>query len=702
MAGLFGSKQTINNTQTKIGALRIQNSSQGVPIPIVFGRTRITSNLLWYGDFTAIPHTESQTQGGKGGGGVTTTNTTYTYTVGVILGLCEGQSTSTNFLGPIWKNKDITNESKMGLTQFDGSYSQASWSYMVTNHPTEALPYRGTVYAATGALDLGSSDSLPNMSFEVDGSLAGPGECSDINPADAVVDLLTNANYGAGWTAPIDVTDWAQYCIVMNFLASPAYVQQTPAADMVTELAKVGNAAPVWSDGTLKIVPYADANLSSTTTCLGGTQTFTPDLTVRYYLTYSDFIAPAGNPPIKVTRKRPSDAFNAVQVGCLDRSNNYNKHVAEAKDQASIDLYGLRPAPVLSAEMICVPSIGRDVAQTVLQRELYVRNTYEFTVGWRYARLEPMDIVALTDPLLHFANLPVRIRTIEEDEFGKLTITAEDLTTGVSTPGASGTQGSSGYVVNNDVDPGNTNTPVIFQPPVELSISPQIWIGAAGGANWGGAEVWASDDGTSYAKMGIIVNPARYGVLTANFPAGTDPDGINSLLVDLSTSNGTLTSATTTQADAGDTISYIGTATAGEIVGYTTATLTGAHNYTMSGYIRRGLDCSLSMDHVTGDSFMRLDAAVGKFSIDESRVGNTIHIKLLSYNKTGGGLQSLGSVGAHDYVVQPLGITAVNGVIPSTITAQQVLCIPPTAQYTVTGRMTLQGRINCDGRLIIH
>ena len=69
-------KKTISNTENKIGALNVQQSSQGVPIPIVFGKTRIAPNLLWYNDFTAVPHTTEQS-GGKGGG-TTQQNTTYT------------------------------------------------------------------------------------------------------------------------------------------------------------------------------------------------------------------------------------------------------------------------------------------------------------------------------------------------------------------------------------------------------------------------------------------------------------------------------------------------------------------------------------------------------------------------------------------------------------------------------------------------
>ena len=62
-----------------------------------------------------------------------------------------------------------------------------------------------------------------------------------------------------------------------------------------------------------------------------------------------------------------------------------------------------------------------------MQRKAYVRNTYRFKLGWRYALLEPMDIVLLTDATLGLAGKAVRLTAIEEDDNGELTVTAEEI-----------------------------------------------------------------------------------------------------------------------------------------------------------------------------------------------------------------------------------------------------------------------------------
>lgn len=650
MSFLFGKSKTISSTQTKLGAIRIQNSSQGVPIPIVFGQTRIAANSLWYGDFKSIAHTTSQSSGGKGGGGTTTENTSYTYTVGLVLGLFEGPSVTSSFIGKVWANKDLTTPVKLGLTEFQGTYSQAPWSYLTTAHPTQALGYRGIAYVATAAYDLGSSDSVPNLSWEVTGLLG----TSDVNPADVLTQVLTSDKFGAGWPVAQlgDLTDFKAYCTAAGFICSPAYEAQQPALTIVEKLAKIGNAAPVWSAGTLTIKTYADKTVGS----------YVPDLTVRYNLGYDDFIARAGEAPVRLRRKRQADSFNQVQLEILDRSNNYNTHIAEAKDQGDIDLYGLRPMPPIQAHEICDANVGRSVAQTLLQRALYVRNEYEFTVGWRYARLEPMDIVTLTEPLLGLSLAAVRIKSIDENETGDLLMTAEDLTIGVSSPGTYSAQTSSGTTPNTAVDPGNANTPVIFQPPIALSGTPQVWIGASGGADWGGCQIYASiDGGTTYSFVGSITAPARYGALTANLPNVADPDATSTLAVNLTVSGGTLTSATTASADAFETLSYVGPSVGGEIVAYSTANLTSPFNYNLTTYLRRGQKGTVAAAHLTGADFMRLDAAVAHIDVSSALFGTTVYFKLLSFNRTGGGLQSLASVSPYTFAIASQVLTNGNG-----------------------------------------
>ena len=64
----------------------ITRATEGSVIPVVFGRVKITGNILWYGNLTAIE--QEAESGGKGGGSSTTTG--YTYYLDCWQSICRG------------------------------------------------------------------------------------------------------------------------------------------------------------------------------------------------------------------------------------------------------------------------------------------------------------------------------------------------------------------------------------------------------------------------------------------------------------------------------------------------------------------------------------------------------------------------------------------------------------------------------------
>jgi hypothetical protein len=108
MAGLIfgGGRRTNAQTPPAATSLRIQTSNAGMALPLVYGRTRLAGNLVWYGDFAAIPHSSGGGGGGggKGGGGGGGGVTSYSYSASVVFGLCEGPIGG---VGTIWRDKEV-------------------------------------------------------------------------------------------------------------------------------------------------------------------------------------------------------------------------------------------------------------------------------------------------------------------------------------------------------------------------------------------------------------------------------------------------------------------------------------------------------------------------------------------------------------------------------------------------------------------
>src|SRR5206468_11355337 len=142
---------------------------------------------------------------------------------------------------------------------------------------------------------------------------------------------------------------------------------------------------------------------------------------------------------------------------------------------------------------------------------------------------------------------------------GTLTVTAEDFFGGFSTVALYGKQSTGGYVPNWNASPGDANAPLIFEPAAALlSGDLEIWVALSGGTTWGGAQVWISSDGSSYAYAGTISGPATQGSLSAALASygGSEPDTTNTLSVDLTESRGQLLSVSAADAANFATLCY--------------------------------------------------------------------------------------------------------------------------------------------------
>ena len=209
-----------------------------------------------------------------------------------------------------------------------------------------------------------------------------------------------------------------------------------------------------------------------------------------------------------------------------------------------------------------------------------------------------------------------------------------------------------------------------------LSVGYEAWAAIAGvGPDWGGCEVWASFDDLSYQQVGEVQGRARYGVSTADFAVGSDPDTTNALKLDLSASLAELDPATQADADGGATLSVIG----GEMIAWRDATLSAPNAYTLSGYIRRGLYGTPIADHPAGSEFVRIDAGVFRYDYGAMQAGKTLYLKFPSFNLYGQGLQGLDQAIAYQMPLTPNTTSSVIEVQAQSIVGQGALATLDTA-----------------------
>jgi hypothetical protein len=425
---------------------------------------------------------------------------------------------------------------------------------------------------------------LPNYSWEVKGLHIFGGGVVDALPSDVLTDVLTDPTHGAAFpSSSLDaLTDYEDYCASAGLFVSPALTSIRKVADFIDELMIASNSAVVWSDGLLKVKPYGDEAIS------GHGHSYTPNDNPIYDLSDVDFIAGDGEDPVTITRKNPNECYNQLTVEFENRANDYNGDTKEAKNDDDILSTRLRPAPKVSLPMIKDPDVARTIAQLRQQREQFVVNQYGFKLGWKFSLLEPMDLVTLTDVGLGLDFTVVRItEVVELEDAAGIQFTAEDWPFGAAGATLYPSQGGSGHKPANNVAPGDTVVQIVDAPPVLTNAYLGIWIGASGGIDWGGCEVWYSYDDVTYYKLGEITHKATFGTLTAslatNAPYPT-VDTTHTLKVDTSVSGGTIESVDAGVFDAELSLIWVD----GEFLIYRDAALTSADHYDVT-HLGRGM-----------------------------------------------------------------------------------------------------------------
>ena len=142
MSGGGKAPATISTTEPRIGTLRVQTSMYGLAQPMVWGQTRVTGNLLWFGNFQAIATTTTTTsgggggKGGGGGGGVTQSDTKYSYKAAAMLGIARGPILG---IGGVWRGKSYF----FGGTVDAATLSRSHTLQIPTGVSTLTVPFDG-------------------------------------------------------------------------------------------------------------------------------------------------------------------------------------------------------------------------------------------------------------------------------------------------------------------------------------------------------------------------------------------------------------------------------------------------------------------------------------------------------------------------------------------------------------------------------
>lgn len=630
--GLFKGAKFTSRSQ-KIDAFQSTVCEFGTPVPLLYGTCKVSPNLMCYQDFETKEKRTTQKSGKS-----KSTTITYLYYVyaelalgeGVISGIDKVWVGDTAYAGLGALNANTNNEGA-GLALNKGDNNQPT-TYMSTNHADIATGYDILAYLY-GRIFLGEDNaSMPSYSFEVRGSLIA--DNTDANPAYVIQDILSKIGLGS-YIDEASFADYAKYCANADLLISTpndAFSRQDKAQTIIANLLEITNTYMYWSVDRFKFAVRDDVQRAE----------WQPNKQIMYDLTADDFI-PQSGAPVTVKRKDSTEIYNYITVNFLNRANNYEEESVSYQDIESIKKYGVRSV-THDAKWYHTKERALKYAQMKTRIAQTECNQYTFRLPWKYCRLEPGDLLRITDEAIGIAGQVVMVSEITEAKTGILTVTAVQR--------APGAYSEAKYTVVNDyqyqdfnVEPGNTARPLFIIPPSDLVTSAsgcELWIALQGAAKtWGGCNVFASTKDGDYSHIGTQGVNSIYGTT-----AGTMTADATSAYIRLNNQRPVeLLTGSAQDAANGNTLIWIN----GECMSYTRATLLNSNLYQLTGLIR-GQYGTTAKAHSYGEDLAVLDGSIYVVPLTKQYIGRTLYFKFPAFNEFKANGQNLADIDCYSCV----------------------------------------------------
>lgn len=630
--GLFKGAKFTSRSQ-KIDAFQSTVCEFGTPVPLLYGTCKVSPNLMCYQDFETKEKRTTQKSGKS-----KSTTITYLYYVYAELALGEGVISGINKvwvgdtayagLGALNAN---TNNEGAGLALNKGDNSQPT-TYMSTNHADIATGYDNLAYLY-GRIFLGEDNaSMPSYSFEVRGTLIA--DNTDANPAYVIKDILSKIGLGS-YIDEASFADYAKYCANADLLISTpndAFSRQDKAQTIIANLLEITNTYMYWSVDRFKFAVRDDVQRAE----------WQPNKQIMYNLTADDFI-PQSGAPVTVKRKDSTEIYNYITVNFLNRANNYEEESVSYQDIESIKKYGVRSV-TYDAKWYHTKERALKYAQMKTRIAQTECNQYTFRLPWKYCRLEPGDLLRITDEAIGIAGQIVMVSEVTEGKDGILNVTAMQR--------AAGAYSEAKYTVVDDycyqdfnIEPGNTAKPLFIVPPSDLVTSAsgcELWIALQGAAKtWGGCNVFVSDKDGDYSNIGTQGINSIYGTT-----AGTMTADATSAYIRLNNQRPVeLLTGSAQDATNGNTLIWIN----GECMSYTRATLLNNNLYQLTGLLR-GQYGTTAKAHSYGEDVAVLDGGIYVVPLTKQHIGRTLYFKFPAFNEFKANGQNLADIDCYSCV----------------------------------------------------
>lgn len=185
--------------QGRVDRLRLTSASEGAAIPRVYGRVRLSGQVIWA---TRFRENRETTGGGGKGTPKAPKQTTYSYSVSLALALCEGRIRR---VSRVWADGVEIAWDSLQIRVHDGADDQLPDALIEAVEGAASAPaYRGTAYVVLEDLDLTRfGNRVPQLTFEIVRYVSSSGELPSAAELIRGVALVPGTGEYALATSPI-------------------------------------------------------------------------------------------------------------------------------------------------------------------------------------------------------------------------------------------------------------------------------------------------------------------------------------------------------------------------------------------------------------------------------------------------------------------------------------------------------------------
>lgn len=215
-------RSTVTVTGSRLSDLDVQSSTEGEAIPRVWGRVRVSGQVIW-----ATRHEETVVRSSSGGkGGVSTK--TYKYYANFAVGLCEGPIAR---IGRIWADGEPLDTDGVTFRVHLGHETQDPDPLILARQGGEVPAYRGLAHVVFERLPLEPyGNRIPQLAFEVIRPV------DTLEPKIRAVSMIPGATEFGYATTAVTRSDWSGTATSENRHTVTASTDFLAALDELTEI----------------------------------------------------------------------------------------------------------------------------------------------------------------------------------------------------------------------------------------------------------------------------------------------------------------------------------------------------------------------------------------------------------------------------------------------------------------------------------